>query len=82
MAMMHLLSSSPDSIIAESSFRRQQIAIPSKNRVVQPSPLNMGYKGYCATFLAYLCKGYVDDIGVGCRAKILIYLAGNKLVTL
>src|SRR5262245_18596705 len=42
MAMIYLLSSSPDSIIAESSLRRQEVAIPSKNRVVQPRALNVG----------------------------------------
>src|SRR5262249_6876124 len=44
MAMMHLLSSSPSSIIAESSRRQQQAPHPQKkNRVVQPSPLNVSY---------------------------------------
>jgi hypothetical protein len=43
--MMHLLSSSPPGrIIAQSRLRQQQAPHPKKKRVVQPSPLNVGYR--------------------------------------
>src|SRR6266446_3006905 len=43
-------------------------------------------KGYCATFLAYLCRRDIETTerigGAGCCTKMLIYLVENKLVTL
>jgi len=41
--MMHLLSErSPDSIIAEYRLLHELALLPSKNRVVQRNPLNLG----------------------------------------
>src|SRR4029453_7271615 len=43
MAMMHLLSErSPDGIIAEDRLLHELALLPSKNRVVQRNPLNLG----------------------------------------
>src|SRR5215510_3735594 len=43
MAMMHLLSErSPHSIIAECRLLHELALLPSKNRVVQHNPLNLG----------------------------------------
>src|SRR5262249_26716108 len=43
MAMMYLLSEcSPDSIIAEDRLLHELALLPSKNRVVQHNPLNLG----------------------------------------
>src|SRR5262249_21523743 len=43
MAMMHLLSErSPDGIIAEYRLLHELALLPSKNRVVQRNPLNLG----------------------------------------
>jgi hypothetical protein len=43
MALMHLLSEcSPDSLIAEDRLLHELALLPSKNRVVQRNPLNLG----------------------------------------
>src|SRR6266478_7908645 len=51
--------------------------------VITTSFTAMPYKGYCATFLVYLCRRDIETIerisGVGCCTKVLIYLVENGL---
>src|SRR5262249_7604433 len=57
MAMMHLLSEcSPDSIIAEDRLLHELALLPSKNRVVQRNPLNLGSRG--------IDDGDIDALGL------------------
>jgi len=62
MAMMHLLlECSFDSIIAEYRLLHELALLPSKNRVVQRNPLNLGFKGVALSIWSIRWVNLLND---------------------